>query len=172
MTVFISGDLNLSSPSYTPRLSSSAVMSVLQNDPQQILKRATHTIMWDFLSNGSWASCCRTFKLPQPSLISVKVVMTGPGHTKHSTLLSDGADGCLKLNILHVACKCYFMSLICESTDRFSESASLILLMSPLCIEEGVLVLFDNFWQTSSHFHWTKTTFFFLWSAFTCIFFA
>lgn len=156
--------LNLSSPLCTPCHFSSAVMSALPSakwPPSRFEKNHTPCNV-GFLSNCFRASECRIFtlsRLYQPSLISVKVAMTGPGHTKLSALLSDGADSCLKPNILHVACKYYFMSLIYESSDRFNESICIIDSIDVSCLE---LRGNKTFWkhQTSPCFHRTKNTFF------------
>lgn len=116
----------LSSPSYTLGHSSRAVMSATKckMTPRWIQKEPHTLYNVRFPSNVFSPAVCRTVilsRLCQPSWFSVKVMMTGPGHTKLPALPSLWAGGCLKPNSLHVACKYYFRFLIFERSDRFKK---------------------------------------------------
>lgn len=126
MTDFISRGLSFSSPLYTTCHFSSAVMSALLSAkwPPADLKK-NHTPYNFFFSKRLSSLSVQSIHSPTapPNHSDFSWVMTTrPGHTKLPALLWDGTDGSLKLNMLHVARKYHFLSLIYESSDRFCES--------------------------------------------------
>ena len=80
--------------------------------------------MWDFYQTALEPFSVFEHCVSQTSLISV-TTWSMPRETPRPSSQT-GPLGCLKPNILHVACKYCFMSLIFESSDRFSESVCII----------------------------------------------